>query len=130
MDGYQESHILLAGSASSDCKTVGFSTSNSSVAKSQFSELTSGNLGDPHPGPDGQILENPNLKVFTFADLKAATRNFKPDTLLGEGGFGKVYKGWLDEKTLSPSKAGSGIVVAIKKLNSESVQGFQEWQVR
>jgi hypothetical protein len=61
--------------------------------------------------------------------MKSATRGFKPDTLLGEGGFGKVYKGWLDEKTLTPAKAGSGVMVAIKKLNSESTQGFQEWQV-
>ena len=69
------------------------------------------------------------MKVFSFVELKAATKSFKSDTLLGEGGFGKVYKGWLDEKTLSPAKAGSGMVVAIKKLNSESTQGFQEWQV-
>lgn len=68
------------------------------------------------------------MKVFSYADMKSATRNFKPDTLLGEGGFGKVYKGWLDEKTLNPTKAGSGMIVAIKKLNSESTQGFQEWQ--
>jgi hypothetical protein len=61
--------------------------------------------------------------------MKSATRGFKSDTLLGEGGFGKVYKGWLDEKTLNPAKAGSGVMVAIKKLNSESTQGFQEWQV-
>ncbi|XP_054775827.1 probable serine/threonine-protein kinase PIX13 [Prosopis cineraria] len=117
-----------SGSASTDSKNVGFSTTNSSAAKSQFSELTSGTLGDSLPSPSGQILESPNLKVFSFGDLKAATKNFKSDTLLGEGGFGKVYKGWLDEKTLTPSKAGSGIVVAIKKLNSESMQGFQEWQ--
>lgn len=48
--------------------------------------------------------------------------------MLGEGGFGKVYKGWLDEKT--PGKAGSGTVIAVKKLNNESKQGFQEWQVK
>ncbi|CAN1253726.1 Probable serine/threonine-protein kinase CST [Linum perenne] len=76
----------------------------------------------------GQILEWANLKVFTLTDLKSATKNFKSDTLLGEGGFGKVYKGWVDEQTLSPSKPGIGMVVAIKKLNDESLQGFQEWQ--
>ncbi|KAJ1403855.1 Serine/threonine-protein kinase, active site [Sesbania bispinosa] len=77
----------------------------------------------------GKLLEiTPNLKVFTFADLKAATKGFKSDALLGEGGFGKVYKGWLDEKTLSPAKAGSGMMVAIKKLKPESMQGVQEWQ--
>ncbi|XP_071713761.1 probable serine/threonine-protein kinase PIX13 [Rutidosis leptorrhynchoides] len=48
--------------------------------------------------------------------------------VLGIGGFGTVYKGWVEEKTLSPSKNGTGAIVAIKKLNHESVQGFQEWQ--
>ncbi|KAI4386862.1 hypothetical protein MLD38_004750 [Melastoma candidum] len=76
----------------------------------------------------GEILEMPNLKVFTFADLRSATKNFKQDNLLGEGGFGRVFKGWVDEKTLAPSKMGSGMVVAIKKLNPESMQGFDEWQ--
>jgi serine/threonine protein kinase len=61
--------------------------------------------------------------------LKRATKNFKSDTLLGEGGFGKVYKGWIDQKTYAPSKSGSGMVVAIKKLNSGSMQGLEEWQV-
>ncbi|WVZ10222.1 hypothetical protein V8G54_014752 [Vigna mungo] len=73
-------------------------------------------------------LEMRKLKEFSFAELKAATKGFKSDALLGEGGFGKVYKGWLHEKTLTPSKAGSGIMVAIKKLNPESMQGLQEWQ--
>ncbi|XP_010526844.1 PREDICTED: probable serine/threonine-protein kinase Cx32, chloroplastic [Tarenaya hassleriana] len=77
---------------------------------------------------DGQILETPNLKIYTFSELKTATMNFKPNTVLGQGGFGKVYKGWVDEITLSPSKVGSGMIVAVKRLNSESVQGFAEWR--
>lgn len=80
--------------------------------------------------PEGQILESPNLKIYTFAELKSATRNFRPETVLGEGGFGKVYKGWVDEKTLNPSKASTGIMVAVKKLNPESVQGMEQWQVQ
>lgn len=107
---------------------MNFSASSSSNAgKSQFSAAVS-EVNDK-PNPNGQILEAPNLKEFTFADLKSATKNFKPDTLLGQGGFGKVYKGWIDEKTFAPSKTGIGMVVAIKKLNSESMQGLQEWQV-
>ncbi|KAF7829050.1 putative serine/threonine-protein kinase PIX13 [Senna tora] len=117
-----------SGSASTDSKNVGISTTNSSAERSQFSERASGSFAESLPSPNGQILETPNLKVFSFGDLKAATKNFRSDTLLGEGGFGKVYKGWLDEKTLTPAKAGSGMVVAIKKLNPESMQGFQEWQ--
>ncbi|KAF9676397.1 hypothetical protein SADUNF_Sadunf09G0134300 [Salix dunnii] len=77
--------------------------------------------------PDGQILPTPNLRIFSFAELKIATRNFKSDTLLGEGGFGQVYKGWLDEK--APGRIGSGTIIAVKRLNSESSQGFEEWQV-
>ncbi|XP_062102764.1 probable serine/threonine-protein kinase PIX13 isoform X2 [Humulus lupulus] len=101
-------------------------TTNSSVGRSQFSEAASGSVDESYQ--NGQFLETPNLKVYTFAELKAATKNFKADTVLGEGGFGKVFKGWVDENTLAPSKFGTGMVVAIKKLNSESMQGFQEWQ--
>ncbi|XP_041996976.1 probable serine/threonine-protein kinase PIX13 [Salvia splendens] len=73
------------------------------------------------PAQSPQMLPHHSLRIFTFAELKAATRNFRNDTVVGEGGFGKVYKGWLD------SKSGS-TVVAVKKLNPESVQGFEEWQ--
>ncbi|KAE8010733.1 hypothetical protein FH972_007074 [Carpinus fangiana] len=115
--------------SSNGSKNIGFSASgtSSSTGKSLFSEeACTGGVEELYP--NGKILETPNLKEFTFADLKTATRNFKTDSLLGEGGFGKVFKGWMDEKTLTPSKVGTGLVVAIKKLNSESVQGFQEWQ--
>ncbi|WCJ32814.1 Protein kinase superfamily protein [Euphorbia peplus] len=110
--------------------TMDFSatTNSSSAGKSQFSAAASEATFDEVGNPNGQILEAPNMKEFTFADLKSATKNFKADTLLGEGGFGKVYRGWIDEKTFAPSKSGLGMVVAIKKLNSESMQGFQEWQ--
>ncbi|KAJ8543857.1 hypothetical protein K7X08_025475 [Anisodus acutangulus] len=68
-----------------------------------------------------------NLKSFTFNDLKNATRNFRADSLLGEGGFGYVFKGWIDENTLAPCKPGMGMVVAVKKLKPESFQGHREW---
>jgi hypothetical protein len=76
----------------------------------------------------GKIV-TPNLKMFTLDELKSATRNFRPDTVLGEGGFGRVFKGWIDENTLKPSKVGVGIPVAVKKSNADSLQGLQEWQV-
>nr|GMC98998.1 probable serine/threonine-protein kinase Cx32, chloroplastic [Ipomoea batatas] len=77
---------------------------------------------------NGEILASANLKIYSFVDLKSATRSFKPDSVLGTGGFGTVYKGWVDENTLAPSRNGVGITVAIKKMNPESTQGFEEWQ--
>lgn len=76
----------------------------------------------------GQIV-TPNMKMFTLEELRAATKNFKPATVLGEGGFGRVFKGWVDEKTYAPSKAGVGMAVAVKKSNPDSLQGLEEWQV-
>ncbi|XP_042016369.1 probable serine/threonine-protein kinase PBL3 [Salvia splendens] len=49
------------------------------------------------------------------------------DSLLGEGGFGCVFKGWLDEKTLNASNPSSGFPVAIKKLIHSGFQGHREW---
>ena len=35
-------------------------------------------------------------QTFTFKELASATKNFRPESLLGEGGFGRVYKGRLE----------------------------------
>ncbi|TQE06164.1 hypothetical protein C1H46_008229 [Malus baccata] len=119
----------MLGTSGNHSKNISSNTS-SSGGRSQFSEASSSpRIKELHSQqPNGQILESPNLRVFTFSELKAATRNFKSDQVLGEGGFGRVFKGWVDEKTLQPSKSGTGMLVAIKKLNPESVQGYQEWQ--
>ncbi|XP_065877122.1 probable serine/threonine-protein kinase PBL3 isoform X4 [Euphorbia lathyris] len=49
------------------------------------------------------------------------------ENLIGEGGFGCVYKGWMDEQTLTPTRPGNGITVAIKKLKTNGLQGHKEW---
>ncbi|KAF7840666.1 putative serine/threonine-protein kinase PBL3 [Senna tora] len=68
---------------------------------------------------EDEIVASPNLKVFMFNELKNATKKFCTENLLGEGGFGYVYKGWIDLHTCTASKPGSGMVVAIKKLKPE-----------
>lgn len=35
-------------------------------------------------------------QTFTFDELATATGNFRSDCFLGEGGFGKVYKGFIE----------------------------------
>lgn len=69
------------------------------------------------------------LRKFGFNELKSATRSFRPDNLLGEGGFGCVYKGWINENGPTPVKPGSGITVAVKTLNHDGLQGHKEWLV-
>ncbi|AED91858.1 putative serine/threonine-protein kinase PBS1 RLK-Pelle-RLCK-VIIa-1 family [Arabidopsis thaliana] len=64
----------------------------------------------------GQIAAH----TFAFRELAAATMNFHPDTFLGEGGFGRVYKGRLDS---------TGQVVAVKQLDRNGLQGNREFLV-
>lgn len=37
-----------------------------------------------------------SAQTFTFRELATATRNFRPECSLGEGGFGRVYRGRLE----------------------------------
>lgn len=57
-----------------------------------------------------------NLRVFEFAELKGATKNFSRALMLGEGGFGPVYRGVLREDS---SKR---IDIAVKQLSSRGLQ--------
>ncbi|KAE8683083.1 putative serine/threonine-protein kinase NAK [Hibiscus syriacus] len=79
------------------------------------------------PRTEGEILQSSNLKSFNFSELRTATRNFRPDSVLGEGGFGCVFKGWIDENSFAASKPGTGMVIAVKRLNQEGIQGHHEW---
>ncbi|XP_031400572.1 uncharacterized protein LOC116210710 isoform X2 [Punica granatum] len=111
---------LSIGTSNYYSNTTGFSTTSSNA---RFLEAVA--AGDAEP--DGRILI-PNLKLLTFSELESATGNFRQKVLHGEGGFGSVYKGQFNEKTLALSRRDSGIPVAVKKLNPESIEGFNEWQ--
>ncbi|KAM0920611.1 hypothetical protein ACQ4PT_007435 [Festuca glaucescens] len=60
-----------------------------------------------------------SARAFTYDQLAAATDNFRADCLLGEGGFGRVYRGRLED----------GLVVAVKQLDLNGVQGNREFVV-
>ncbi|XP_078429992.1 protein kinase superfamily protein isoform X2 [Wolffia australiana] len=67
---------------------------------------------------------NGNVFAFTYEELRAATRNFRPDQIIGEGGFGAVYKGVLDQR-IGPCFNNTS--VAVKELNRAGFQGDGEW---
>ncbi|KAL0409931.1 UNVERIFIED_CONTAM: Serine/threonine-protein kinase PCRK1 [Sesamum latifolium] len=70
------------------------------------------------------LSERPsNLKVFTFSELKQATKNFSRTTKLGEGGFGCVFKG-IVKISEDPAQK---IDVAVKQLGKRGLQGHKEW---
>ncbi|ONK64258.1 uncharacterized protein A4U43_C07F23760 [Asparagus officinalis] len=117
----------LTSRMSSSTTTTGKLSSNMSTS-STFGQSSGSGWSMDEVSLGGRILASPHLRIYSFAELKSATKNFKPETVLGEGGFGRVFKGWVDEKTLNPAKSGLGMVIAVKKLNPESVQGLEEWE--
>ncbi|ONI18888.1 hypothetical protein PRUPE_3G246200 [Prunus persica] len=59
-------------------------------------------------------------RYFPLAEIKAATQNFNDSFIIGVGGFGNVYKGYIDDGGPTP--------VAIKRLKPESSQGAHEFK--
>ncbi|KAF5192458.1 Serine/threonine-protein kinase PCRK1 [Thalictrum thalictroides] len=65
-----------------------------------------------------------DLRVFAFSELKSATRGFSRSLLIGEGGFGCVYKGVVK---ISADDSHDKMEVAVKQLNRNGLQGHKEW---
>jgi interleukin-1 receptor-associated kinase 1 len=72
-------------------------------------------------------LDNSKLRDFTYEELRAATFNFSMNLLIGRGGFGNVYKGWLKEQM--PSKGARNRAIAVQRLSGRSRQGYLEFTV-
>ncbi|KAL1200099.1 putative serine/threonine-protein kinase PBL7 [Cardamine amara subsp. amara] len=93
---------------SSDCSV---STSEKSKAKLSLSDTSE----SKSKGSDHIVAQ-----TFTFSELATATRNFRKECLIGEGGFGRVYKGYL---------ASTSQTAAIKQLDHNGLQGNREFLV-
>ncbi|KAJ7969788.1 Receptor-like kinase [Quillaja saponaria] len=66
---------------------------------------------------DESLSFDPRFQI-SMTELAAATKNFSPDLIVGDGSFGLVYKAHLS----------NGVVVAIKKLDPDAFQGFREFR--
>ncbi|KAK9200529.1 hypothetical protein WN944_015727 [Citrus x changshan-huyou] len=83
-----------------------------------------GRTGDDDEGYSYNILrgnkkvESQELPLFPLDLIHEATGNFSNENKLGEGGFGPVYKGVLND----------GKEIAVKRLSRSSRQGLQEFK--
>ncbi|XP_057544931.1 probable serine/threonine-protein kinase PBL23 [Amaranthus tricolor] len=59
-----------------------------------------------------------SAQIFTFRQMAMATNNFCIENLVGEGGFGRVYKGYIE---------GIDKMVAVKQLDRNGMQGNREF---
>ncbi|KAL7171829.1 hypothetical protein ACSBR2_036482 [Camellia fascicularis] len=100
------------------------------TAPSNISRLSSGgdrlksrsNLGSRKESSSPKGLPDVNIAahIFSFRELATATKNFRPESFLGEGGFGRVYKGRLES---------TGQAIAVKQLDRNGLQGNREFLV-
>nr|XP_017255580.1 PREDICTED: G-type lectin S-receptor-like serine/threonine-protein kinase At4g27290 [Daucus carota subsp. sativus] len=73
---------------------------------------------------EGEMLENEvdhekeDLPFFDFRTIANATNNFSNNCKIGEGGFGPVYKGTLED----------GKEIAVKRRSTCSTQGVEEFR--
>ncbi|KAJ9136265.1 hypothetical protein P3X46_033357 [Hevea brasiliensis] len=67
---------------------------------------------------EGSQVNGPDLPLFNFNSVAAATNNFSEENKLGQGGFGHVYKGKLP----------GGEEIAVKRLSRISGQGLEEFK--
>ncbi|QCE12692.1 interleukin-1 receptor-associated kinase 4 [Vigna unguiculata] len=97
---------------------------------------SSANLAGPNPSPSPKISGGSNKKDgtsrgggssslptnlcrhFSIAEIRAATNSFDEQMGVGVGGFGKVYRGYIDD---------GSTCVAVKRLKRGSLQGINEF---
>uniref|UniRef100_A0ACD5XLC0 Uncharacterized protein n=1 Tax=Avena sativa TaxID=4498 RepID=A0ACD5XLC0_AVESA len=112
-DGEEESKAVPLP-ASTSSKRLG---SRRGSLRSSSTRSNSIHQSGPQARPSN--ITSCSARAFTYAQLVTATENFRPDCLLGEGGFGRVYRGRLED----------GLLVAVKQLDLNGVQGNREFVV-
>ena len=88
------------------------------------SEFNSQNVSDTSTESNGRSTfpnlsqRLSNLRLFTYSEMKMATKNFNRTLKIGEGGFGCVYKGFIKSSEEPQGK----FDVAVKQLGRRGLQ--------
>ncbi|KAL2332310.1 hypothetical protein Fmac_019891 [Flemingia macrophylla] len=69
----------------------------------------------PHYTDQDDSLLQFKKQIYSYSDVLKITNNF--DTIVGKGGFGRVYMGYIDDTP-----------VAVKMLSPSAVHGYQQFQ--
>ncbi|KAJ6831635.1 putative serine/threonine-protein kinase PBL8 [Iris pallida] len=122
----EESAVIAAHAQVQQLQTFQPATRNTSLEKKHnrtFSDMSDAsacrNIEDAK-----NISIYTNVIAFTLFELETITKSFRSDYVLGEGGFGTVYKGYIDENVRVGLKS---LPVAVKVLNKDGLQGHREW---
>ncbi|KAM0915933.1 hypothetical protein ACQ4PT_010504 [Festuca glaucescens] len=104
--------------ASSSQRPLGDSANAVSSSADPSLHNTNHSAGSPRLKACASDISMGNSRFFTYQEMYEITDGFSPHNLLGEGGFGSVYRGRLPE----------GKEVAVKQLRDGSGQGEREFQ--
>ncbi|KAK6154987.1 hypothetical protein DH2020_009235 [Rehmannia glutinosa] len=97
------------------------SVSTSGAAKSSWIPLSTTSRSTARTSGSNVSLPSDLCRYFSLDEIKTATGNFDDNFVIGKGGFGNVYKGFID------GGGGAITTVAIKRLNPSSNQGAREF---
>uniref|UniRef100_K3Z4P9 non-specific serine/threonine protein kinase n=1 Tax=Setaria italica TaxID=4555 RepID=K3Z4P9_SETIT len=114
-DGYRADFMSPTSPFSSNQPSSGSANVGSSIDPSVH---TSYSAGSPRLKQCLSDISMGNSRFFSYEELYQITDGFSAQKLLGEGGFGSVYKGRLPD----------GTYVAIKRLKDGGGQGEREFQ--
>ncbi|XP_073150011.1 receptor-like protein kinase FERONIA [Henckelia pumila] len=99
---------------------------HSTFPKSSWVPLSTESRSTTKTTGSGFSLPSDLCRHFLLEEIKSATNFFDVTYVIGKGGFGNVYKGYID--TAGSNAGGTATAVAIKRLNPSSNQGAREFQ--